>query len=136
MLIGHFSMWLPSCQINWVFSFLSKLPLCDSEVFLFSKWCLLITEFYSKCFNISSWLKSNQRNQTALRSSPFAFTCCSGRREIGFFFNFSFSFFKTGQGCQLQRHWKPLTVVFLTVEILLQLLSISSTLLSSTFFHS
>lgn len=133
MLIGHFSMWLPSCQINWIFSFLCKLPLCDSEVFLFCKWCLLIAEFYSKYFNISSWLKSNQKNQTASRSSPFAFTCCSGRTEIGAFF---FFFFETGQGWQLQKNWKPLTVVFLTVETLLQLLSISSTLLSSTFFHS
>lgn len=92
MLIGHFSMWLTPCQINGIFYFLSKLPLCDSEVFLLSKWCLLIKGFYSKCFNISSWLKSNQRNQTTSRSSPFAFTCCSGRTKIGFFF-FSFFFF-------------------------------------------
>lgn len=83
MLIGHFSIWLPSCQINWIVSSLFKLPLCDLEVFLFSELCLLIKEFYLKCSNISSWLKNNQRNQTASRSSPFAFTCCSRRTETG-----------------------------------------------------
>lgn len=81
--MGHFSTCLPS-QINWIVSSLSKLPLCDSEVFLFSEWYLLIKEFYSKCSNISCWLKNNQRNQTASRSSPFAFTCRSRKTEMGF----------------------------------------------------
>lgn len=103
MLIGNVSSWLPWCQINWIVSSLSKLLLCYAEVFLFSKWHLLIKEFYLKCSNISSWLKNNQRNQTASRSSPFAFTCHSRRTEMGFFLSFFFfpffSFFsKLGKG--------------------------------------
>lgn len=90
MLIGNFSSWLPWCQINCIVSSLSKLLLCYAEVFIFSKWHLLIKEFYLKCSNISSWLKNNQRNQTASRSSPFAFTCHSRRTEMGFFLSFLF----------------------------------------------
>lgn len=115
MLTGHFSKWTPFCEINRIVYSLSKLPLCDSEVFLFSQWYLLIQEFYCKCCSISSWLKNNQKNPTASRSSLLAFACYFRRTETGFIFFYSFS--QTGQGCQLQRHWKPFTVVFLTVEL-------------------